>query len=283
MDRYRGMDRAELDVAYNNRAVVPGWQDYLDRWRRNGHATYAHADARDLRYGSGDRHRMDLFMPKDGKSPVCLFLHGGYWQWNDKEGQAFVADGILKIGLGAAIGEYTLAPAASMSEICREAEMQVEFLSEELKRRNHDGQIVVCGISTGAHLLACTLHLDYVVGAVFMSGIYDLEPIRLSSLNEAIQMSWEEARQHSPLHQVPDSMPSVVLAFGTHERPEIQRQSTDYGSALCANGHHAVLLPVEGADHFSILETLSDGEGEVAKALRALAMTPGSRTWRIPA
>lgn len=279
VNRYRGMARPELDVAYNNRAVVPGWEGYLARWHAAGKATYGRVTSRDLRYGPGARQRLDLFLQdEDGGAPVVLFLHGGYWQWNDKEGQACVADGIRAIGLSAAIGEYTLAPAATMAQICQEAVDQVVFLSGELRRRGRDGKVIVCGISTGAHLMACSLHLDCVVGGLLISGIYDLEPIRLASLNDCIGMDWAQARAHSPLHQPPASMPALVLAHGERERPEIRRQSADYHAMLQSCCHDARLISVAGADHFSILDTLIDGRGPVAQALKALASSPSART-----
>lgn len=276
-DRYRGMDRAQLDVAYNNRAVVPDWQGYLERWTTRGQQTYERASVRDLAYGTRPRQRIDLFLAEDKSAPTCLFLHGGYWQWNDKEGQACTAEGILGVGLGAAVGEYSLAPDATMSEICEEALAQVRFLSEELQRRGHNPRVIVCGISTGAQLMACTLGLDCVAGGLLMSGIYDLEPIRISSLNEPIGMDWQEARRWSPLHNLPASLPPLLIAHGALERPEICRQSVDYHSALCTAGYPVKLLVVERAQHFSILETLIDG-GVLAQALRELAAQGGNRT-----
>ncbi|XUY29166.1 alpha/beta hydrolase [Agrobacterium sp. rho-8.1] len=271
MNCYRGMDREKLDVAYNNRAVVTDWQSYLDRWAQEGLATYEKATARDMQYGPKPRQRIDIFLHEDPDSPSCLFLHGGYWQWNDKEGQAIVADGILAAGLGVAIGEYSLAPSATMSEICEEAVAQVKFLSEELARRGRNpDNIYLSGISTGAHLMASALGLPCVRGALLISGIYDLEPIRISSLNAPIGMDWAEAQRHSPIHNMPEKLPPIILTHGALERPEIQRQTADYAAALTAAGHNVTLLPVPGMNHFSVMETLATPNGYLANALAAL-------------
>lgn len=268
---YRGMDRAALDVAYNNRAVVPDWEGYLARWRARSDVVYGQASARDLAYGPAPRQRLDLLLAPDPQAPTVLFLHGGYWQWNDKEGQAFVVEGLLPRGLSVAVGEYTLAPQASIDDICAEARAQVAFLAAELQRRGRRPQLLLCGISTGAHLMACALDHPAVRGALLISGIYDLEPIRLSSLNDAIGMDAGAARRNSPLHAIPPQLPPVVLAFGAEERPEIRRQSADYAAALQALGHRVEVLPVAGADHFSVLETLADPAGVLAQRMRRLA------------
>lgn len=271
MTTYRGMDRAALDVAYSNRAVVTDWKDYLDRWTASGVDLYRRATARDVAYGSGPRQRMDLFLHDDPTAPTCLFLHGGYWQWNDKEGQAIVAEGILDQGISCAVGEYTLAPAATMTEICAEAVAQVRWLSEELVRRGRNGdRIYLAGISTGAHLMALALGKPCVRGALLISGIYDLEPIRLSSLNDPIGMDFAEARCFSPLHVVPERMPPVVLTHGADEIPEIRRQTADYHAVLLALGRSVVLDPVPGRNHFSVLESLAEPGGRLAVALADL-------------
>jgi arylformamidase len=266
------MGRAALDIAYSNRSVVIDWQDYLDRWTRIGEPLYAaRATARDLAYGDRPRQRIDLFLTDDPGAPTCLFLHGGYWQWNDKEGQAFVAEGLLAHGINAAIGEYTLAPAAGMAAICGEAVAQVRFLAAELEKRGRDpGRLYLCGISTGAHLVAQALALPGVRGAMLISGIYDLEPIRVSSLNGPIAMDGEEARCFSPLHRIPPATPPMVIAYGADEIPEIRRQSDDYAAALAFLGREVERIAVPGCNHFSVLEQLAAPEGVLARALAGL-------------
>lgn len=273
MDLYRGMDRAALATAYNNRAVVAGWQGYLDRWKARSDALYASRPVvRDLRYGAGPRQRVDLFPSGRANAPAILFLHGGYWQWNDKEGQAFVAEGLLARGFDVAIGEYSLAPQAKMDSICAEIPALLGFLGAELSARGLGaGGLYVSGISTGAQLAALALGDPSVRGALLISGIYDLEPIRLSPLNDAIGMGRDEARAYSPLHAIPPSTAPAIVAFGADERPEIRRQSNDYASALAALDRAVAVRPIAGADHFSVLETFADPDGELARAAEGLA------------
>lgn len=272
-ETYRGMDRDALGTAYDNRAIVPGWQDALADWRVRSDALYAaRRPLRDLRYGPGARQRIDLFEAPAPDAPTVLFMHGGYWQWNDKEGQAFVAEGLLAHGLSVAIGEHTLAPAAGMAEICAEpAEMVARLRALLASRGRRADAIVVCGISSGAHLMACALGAPGVRGAVLISGTYDLEPIRLSPLNDAIGMDAATARRCSPLHARHEDVGEVLLTHGSLERPELVRQAADFHEALTARGHRATLAPVAGADHFSVLETLAAADGVLARATAALA------------
>src|SRR5262249_35408003 len=91
---YRGMDRAELDAAYNNSAAVPqrsaiyaDWNARSAALRRTGRCHL------DLAYGESARERLDLFVADDPAAPTLAFIHGGYWQMNDKESFSFLAEG----------------------------------------------------------------------------------------------------------------------------------------------------------------------------------------------
>ncbi len=267
------MDREALDTAYNNRAVVPDWEGYLTRWAERSDTVYASTlCGRDLHYGDSARQKVDIFPCGVPGRPTILFLHGGYWQWNDKEGQAFVAAGLLPHTLNVAVGEYTLAPAATMEQICGEVHAMVRWIEHGLSTICGGlAPLYVCGISTGAHLMATALTLPNVAGGLLISGIYDLEPIRLSGLNDAIGMSADDARTFSPLHRPAGAAKPLVVTFGDRERPEIQRQSRDYGAALEAQGWRPEVFPVSGADHFSVLESLASPDGVLATKLARMA------------
>jgi arylformamidase len=112
-----------------------------------------------------------------------------------------------------------------------------------------------------------TMTLPAVRGGVAISGIYDLEPIRLNYLNEKLGLDAAEAERNSPLLHLPSTAPELVVAYGTKELPELSRQSIDYGHAWAERGLPGCLLPVEGANHFTILESLARPDGELTVAL----------------
>ena len=115
---YRGMDRAQLDAAYNNSAAVPA----VDAIRADWDALSARVRQRqrshlDLAYGGTPRQRLDLFLADSPRAPTLMFIHGGYWQMNDKERFTFLVEGPLARGINVAVVEYTLAPEARMEQI----------------------------------------------------------------------------------------------------------------------------------------------------------------------
>jgi arylformamidase len=70
--------------------------------------------------------------PDRGADPSLAFIHGGYWQMNDKEGTTFLAEGVLPHGINFALIEYTLSPAARLDRIVAEVRRAVLWLAEHL-------------------------------------------------------------------------------------------------------------------------------------------------------
>ncbi|NWI68658.1 KFA formamidase, partial [Todus mexicanus] len=129
--------------------------------------------------------------------------------------------------------------------------------------------IYLCGHSAGAQLAAMVLSTDWteygvvpdIKGAVLVSGVYDLEPILDTYVNDVLNMSREVAQRNSPLRCVAPAAPAaceVLVAVAQHDSPEFRRQSQEYGQALRAAGWSVSMLDLAGVDHFDIIEKLSE-------------------------
>ena len=271
---YRGMDRAQLDAAYNNSAAVPERDAIVADWAaRSAKVRREYTGHLDLAYGNTPRERLDLFLAADPQAPTLAFIHGGYWQINDlvKESFAFFAEGLLPLGINLAVIEYTLAPVARLERIVAEVRRSVRWLTEHLREYGADpDRLYVAGHSAGGHLTAMTMPLPQVRGGIAISGIYDLEPIRLNYLNEKLGLDVAEAERNSPVRHLPPAAGELVVAYGSRELPELCRQSIEYARAWTERGLPGHLLPVDSADHFTILDSLARAEGALTRALLAL-------------
>jgi acetyl esterase/lipase len=257
------MDQAALDAGYNNSAAVANSAQIVAGWQKRSAALRADFPAGlDLRYGSAERSRIDYFEAKPG-APLLVYIHGGYWQMRAKEDFAFVAAGPLAHGINVALAGYTLAPQQSLDGIVSEIFSALDFLAQR------HGSIYVSGWSAGGHLTAMAMNHPAVEGGLAISGLYDLEPIRLSYLNEKLGLDEEAARRNSPLLHLPGKSAPLYVTYGKAELPELQRQSDDYGRAWREAGLPGKVAPLEGHDHFSLLEELASPQG----ALTALART----------
>jgi arylformamidase len=269
---YRGMDRAALDAAYNNSAAVADSAELMARGRARSAAVRAGPQARlDIPYGSRPRERLDYFSSGASKPPLVVFIHGGYWQRNDKDMFAFVADGPRPHGIDVALVGYTLAPDVRLTDIVAEIHRSLTFLSEHADELGFDrDKLFVGGWSAGGHLTAMVANHPACRGGLPISGIFDLEPIALNYLNEKLALDPTEIATLSPLRVLPDHMPPLRIFVGGQELPELQRQSTSYAEAARERGLSATLTILPGHNHFSILDEISRPEGAITRALLEL-------------
>jgi arylformamidase len=279
---YRGMDRAALDAAYNNSAAVADSAEWVQRWRERSAAVRAMPRARlDVPYGGRPRQRFDYFASAPSvsagaaKAPLFVFIHGGYWQRNEKETFAFVAEGPLAHGIDVATVGYTLAPEASLTEIVAEIGMALNALAEHAGAFGFDrDRIFVGGWSAGGHLTAAVSGHPAFRGGLPISGIFDLEPIALTYLNEKLLLTTSEIMTLSPLRNLRSSGPPLRLAVGGAELPELLRQSETFARDAQARGLPVTLMVAPGLHHFSVLEELARPDGALTNELRALIGMP---------
>jgi len=268
---WRGMTRAQLDAAYNNTAAVRNSADKLADWtERSKRVRAERSELLDLEYGRRPRNRIDIYRCGKAHAPLLVYIHGGYWQRNAKEFFACLAEGPIARGFDAALVGYTLAPEETLTEIVGEVRMAIHWLRENGSRYDIAGaQLIVSGWSAGGHLTAMAL-ADADAGLA-ISGIFDIEPCRLNYLNDALRLTMEEQVLLSPIRQLPRSSPPLVIAYGTAELPELQRQSREYHNARRRAHLPSELLPIDDHDHFSILEEMANSNGKLTDALVRLA------------
>jgi acetyl esterase/lipase len=270
---YGSMDRQALDAAYNNSAAVADSDRYLADWLRRSEALRARMpDHLNLVYSDAPRARLDFFATNRADAATLLFFHGGYWQRNAKEGFSFVAEGPLALGFHVAVAGYTLAPEATMDRIVREARTALHWLHEHLAALGgHPGCIYISGWSAGGHLATMLMDEPLVAGGLAISGLFDLEPIRLCYLNEKLGLDTEEARRNSPLLNLPTRAAKLLIAYGSEELPELKRQSREFGAACMAHGLPGEMIEVADCHHYAVLEQLARPDGVLAKALAVCA------------
>ena len=269
MTVYRGMDKAQLDAAYNNSAAVADSPAILADWQaRSEHLRAAHPQLLDLRYGQAERNRIDYFAAKRG-GPVLVFIHGGYWQMRAKETFSFLAEGPLAHGMHVAFVGYTLAPQKRLEGIIAEVRDAIAWLASRVGDFGGDpDRMHVSGWSAGGHLAAMSIAEPAVRGGLAISGIYDLEPIRLSYLNEKLGLDDDEAQRNSPLWHISKSTKPLIVACGGGELPELQRQSQAYATARADAGLPGRLVTLAGHNHFTILEELAHPDGALTRLVR---------------
>jgi arylformamidase len=128
-------------------------------------------------------------------------------------------------------------------------------------------RLYVGGWSAGGHLTAMLMDEPLVAGGLAISGLFDLEPIRLSYLNEKLGLDADQARRNSPLLNLPACAAKYIIAYGSDELPELKRQSREFAAAWSAHGLPGEMIEVAGRHHYAVLEELARPDGLLMKAL----------------
>ena len=269
---WRDMSPETLDAAYGNLRAVPEAPEMLAEWAAaSARLRAARPQGLDKPYGDAERERWDLFPAAERGAPCLVFIHGGYWQRNRREDFACFAEGALGAGWSVALPGYTLAPEADIGRIAGEIGRALNWLAAEGPAHGIAEPVVLSGWSAGGHLAALHAGHPAVRGALAISGVFDLEPIRGTTLNEKLALTDDQIARFSPL-RLPHPATPIAVAYGTAELPELQRQSCDFHAVRNAAGGAGPLLPIEGKNHFDIMEELrAAGGGLLAAAARLVS------------
>ena len=279
---YRGYDRAALDAQYNNRARIPEYVGYFERWLAWSAATRASlSGARDVAYGDLPVETLDIFPAEEPDAPILIMIHGGYWYSLDKHHDSFVAEGCRPHGVATVVINYGLAPDHRMDEIVRQNRAAAAWVWRNAASFGGDpSRIHALGQSAGGHLAAMLLATDWpafgdglpaglVKSAVSISGIYDLEPIRLCYLNDKVGMDEAEALRNSPLAQRYPVAAPLMLVSGDIESEEYERQASDMAAVWEAHGYPLGRLELPGYNHFTMADQLREPRSALTRATMA--------------
>ena len=274
---WQKLARDDLDLGLNNGKAVAGSADIVAGWDRRSTALRArYPDHLDLRYGPRERNRIDVLKVAD-RAPTLLFIHGGYWQMRAKENFTVVAEGPLAHGINVALIGYTLAPDATLDEIVAEIHTGIDHLVAQLPGPGGDGAgIVVSGWSAGGHLTAMALSHPKVRAGVAISGIYDLEPIRHSYLNDKLALDGEMSRRNSPMMQEGGPVKPLSLVAGSAELPLLRKQTADFAGHRARLGLPVTYEEIPGANHFTIMDELISPQGRITTLIRQVVERMGS-------
>ena len=145
-------------------------------------------------------------------------------------------------------------------------------------------KIYISGHSSGGHLAGVTLvtnwkkdydlPMNIIKGGLLCSGMYDLKPVRLSARSSYVKFtdSMEDAlstQRHIEFLNAP-----IIVAYGSLETPDFQRQGRDFAKAVKDTGKSVELVVGQNYNHFEMPETIANPYGLLGKlVLKQMQLT----------
>lgn len=284
MKIFRDYDSDGLNKQY----VPSNWPrvsapDIIKRWSEMGSAYRDRANVvRDVRYGESARQCLDLFRSQQSDAaPVLIFIHGGYWRGKQltKVANCFCAEPLVNAGMLVAMVEYDLCPEVSMDTIVDQLRRATAWLWHNASTYGGDpSRLHVSGHSAGGHLAAmmaatdwpsygANLPVDLVRSIIPISGLFELEPLRLSAINDDLRMDAAVAQRNSPRHLRPAHKMPITVVVGSEESDEFLRQSAEFAEAWRPYASEMTYFETSGHHHFEVIEAMTEAGNPLTKAI----------------
>jgi arylformamidase len=277
-------DKEEIDYAYDQAPWAPNSGEVSKRNAQKSAAALARlGQPRRFAYGTKDIEKLDLYATKAANAPVNIFVHGGAWRSGDAKGAAYMAETYVDAGAHFIsldfnnVGEVDGSLLVMADQVCR----AIAWVHKNAASFGADpNRLYVSGTSSGGHLAGVALTTDWpkeygvpmdvLKGGLCCSGMYDLHPVTLSARASYVKFTPETVEKLSSQRHLDRLVAPVVIAHGTLETPEFQRQNRDFAAAVKAAGKPVQFVIGQGYNHFEMFETLGNPYGLLGRPMLAL-------------
>ena len=274
-------DQAGLDRQYDQRAWAANAAEVINGYAIDSAAVRARLGSPETYdYGDTRAAALDVFRAHRPRAAMQVFIHGGAWRGLSKDDSAFAAETFVRAGAHFIALDFALLPVATLDEMVDQVRSAVAWLYRYAGDLDADPErIFVSGHSSGAHLAATVVTTDWrarfglpptvVKGALCVSGIYDLEPVRRGTRNGYVRLDDALVEALSPARHLDKVACPVAVAFGRHESDEFKRQGRDFAAALQRRDSPVQLIEADGANHFEVINTLAKPTGLLGRVALA--------------
>jgi arylformamidase len=275
------MDQRELDDAYDQTKYAPNFQQVTKRYASNSAAMRARVgEPKRASYGPTPIERLEIYSPKRPNAPIHIHIHGGAWHQRPATDYAFPAEMLINAGAHYVVPDF-ISVDESGGELMPMVDQVRRCIAWTVRNAQSFGgdatRVYLSGFSSGSHLAGVALLTDWakdfdlpddvIRGAILSSGLYDLKAVRLSARSKYVQITDEIERTLSTQRHLEKIRTPLVLAHGSYETPEFQRQTRDFAAALKAAGKPVQFFVNENYNHFEMMETFASPYGLLGRAV----------------
>jgi arylformamidase len=273
------LDQAALDAAYDQTVYAPNFAQIVKRMETNSALMRMRiGEPQVFSYGTSLIEKLFYYPAKTANAPIHIHVHWGAWRQRRAEDILFPAENFINAGIGFAVYDFTAVDETNgdlkpmLAQVCG----GLAWVAQNARKLGGDpNRLYVSGFSSGAHLASVAMIADWsqfglaknpYKGAVLVSGMYDLHPVRLSKRSNYVAFTDEVEESMSAQRHVEKCDIPVILAHGTYETPEFQRQTRDFAAALKSAGKSAQYLVHEGYNHYEMMESFGNPYGPIGRA-----------------
>ena len=235
----------------------------------------------DISYGNSPLQKLDIFPSEKKRSPVNVFIHGGYWRAPEieKRTYSFIAKPLVSAGATLVVPNYDLCPSVNITTIVQQMRNAIKWVYKNIEKYNGDPKrIFISGHSAGGHLTAMMAATDWsrneglpkslIKGIAPLSGLFDLETHRhLPLLQPDLKLTKQEVETMSPMYHTPIFKGKAIVAVGEKEPDLFHWQSLRYTALLRYFGISAEFMSMPSDNHFSITDRLGRRNDILVRAL----------------
>jgi arylformamidase len=283
------MDQKELDDAYDQSVWAPNHAHVSKRRAAWSESIRTRLKPERVPYGPTEIEKVDIYQTTRGNAPIEIFIHGGAWRGGSAKDSAYPADMFVAAGAHYVAVDFVSVGDVSgnLMPMADQVRRAVAWVCKNAARfGGNPNRLYLSGHSSGAHLAGVALLTDWqkdfglpediVKGALLISGMYDLKPVRLSKRSEYVNFTDTMEQALSTQRHLDKLNTPIIVAHGTLESPEFQRQTREFAAAVKAAGKPVQLIVAEGYNHFELPETFGNPYGLLGRAaLEQMKLTPG--------
>jgi arylformamidase len=268
------LDQKELDDAYDQSVYAPNQPLIAARRRLASEAMLRRVTPERAAYGPTEIERLDIYKTSRPNAPINVFVHGGAWRNGQAKDSAYLAEPFINAGAHFVIPDFVQVQDAggNLMPMARQVRSAVAWVHRNAASFGGDpNRIYITGHSSGAHLAGVTVVTDWqkdfglpanmIKGGLLISGMYDLKAVRLSKRSQYVNFTDEIEEALSSQRHLDRLNAPIIVAYGTQETPEFQRQSREFAAAVKAAGKPVELIVGEGFNHFEMQETIGNPYG----------------------
>ena len=278
------MDQKDLDDAYDQSCWAANREHISKRRRLASERAIARIGLPErVAYGPTEMEKLDIYKSNRPNAPINVFIHGGAWRGGLAKYSAYMAEMYLAAGAHFVIPDFVWVQdvGGSLMTMADQVRRAIAWVYKNAASfGGNPNRLYLSGHSSGGHLGGVAVITDWpkdfglpgdvLKGALLVSGMYDLKPVRLSKRSGYINFDNTTEEALSTQRHIDKIHTPLIIAYGTVESPEFQRQARDFAAAVNAAGKPVELIVGEGFNHFEMQETMANPFGLGGRA--ALSM-----------